>query len=188
MASNKLQRPPVVSGGSFNLGWLDVLNLDKLNLDIRNLNTIGKKRASVLNKLGIFTLYDLISYFPRTYEDRRSFRDIADLAQDSMCCIRACVISVPQVTFIRRGMELLRFRVADDTGSLYITFFNQSYLKNSIKSGKTYCFYGKVSPFPMLVAELLKPIFRWKICEKERNRKNISTTNSSFVLREIPHS
>ncbi len=132
--------------------------MDKLNLDIRNLNTIGKKRASVLNKLGIFTLYDLISYFPRAYEDRRSFRDIADLAQDSMCCIRACVISVPQVTFIRRGMELLRFRVADDTGSLYITFFNQSYLKNSIKSGKTYCFYGKVSKNSSRL-EMLNPQF-----------------------------
>ena len=51
-----------------------------LNTDVRYIKGIGEQRAKALGKLGIATLRDLISYFPRAYDDRSALRRIADLA------------------------------------------------------------------------------------------------------------
>ena len=45
-----------------------------LTTDVRYIKGIGEKKAQALNKLGVFSLYDLISYFPRRYEDRSEYR------------------------------------------------------------------------------------------------------------------
>ena len=52
-----------------------------LNTEIRYLKGIGEKKALAFHKLGVFSLRDLLSYFPRRYEDRSVFKPIA-LAQN----------------------------------------------------------------------------------------------------------
>ena len=113
--------------------------------DISTLKGIGDKKALAFNKLGVFTVYDLISFYPRKYEDRSIIRNISDTVDGETCCIKATVADTPKLSRIRRGLELLKFRAFDSMGLINITYFNQAYLKNTFEKGETYFFYGKVS-------------------------------------------
>lgn len=115
-----------------------------LSTDVRFIKGIGEKRAAALAKLGILALRDLICHFPRAYEDRRNFSLIRDLSPGEVVSVRATIATEPRASFIRRGLDLLKFRAVDESGSLDIVFFNQTYLKKQIKLGDSYVFYGKV--------------------------------------------
>ena len=114
-----------------------------LTTDIRYVKGIGEQRAKALNKLGIKTLRDLIAWFPRKYDDRRQARRIADLVPGENACVSAMIASPPTVSHIRKGMDLVKVRAVDDSGTLDITFFNQTWLKNQLQQGETYIFYGR---------------------------------------------
>ncbi len=115
-----------------------------LNTDVRYIKGIGEKKAQSLNKLGVFSLYDLISYFPRRYEDRSQMCPIALAPVGEAVCILATVADTPHLAHVRRGMDLVKLRAVDESGSVDITFFNQSYVKDQLVRGETYVFYGKV--------------------------------------------
>lgn len=115
-----------------------------LNTDVRYIKGIGEKKAQALNKLGVFSLYDLISYFPRKYEDRSRYCPIALTTPDEPVCIRAIVADTPRLVRIRRGMELVKFRAVDESGSVDITYFNQNYVKDQFQLGESYIFFGKI--------------------------------------------
>ena len=115
-----------------------------LNTDIRYIKGIGEQRAKALNKLGIATLRDLISYFPRGYEDRTLTRPIRELILGENACVRAMIAADPTASRISGGKMLVKARAVDEGGSLDLIFFNQEYRKNSLHKGETYIFYGKV--------------------------------------------
>ena len=114
-----------------------------LNTDVRYIKGIGEQRAKALGKLGIATLRDLISYFPRAYDDRTQLRRIADLVPGETAGVAAMVASPPTISHVRRGLDLVKLRAVDDTGTLDVTFFNQAWLKNNLHQGETYVFYGR---------------------------------------------
>ena len=114
-----------------------------LNTDVRYIKGIGEQRAKALGKLGIATLRDLISYFPRAYDDRTQLRRIADLVPGETAGVAAMVASPPTISHIRRGLDLVKLRAVDDTGTLDVTSFNQAWLKNNLHQGETYVFYGR---------------------------------------------
>ncbi len=109
------------------------------------LRGIGPKKAEAFEKLGVHTLRDLVSLFPRRYEDRTHFTPIAAALPDQPVCIRAMVAQEPRLNRIRRGMEIVKLRAVDDSGAMDVSYFNQSYRKNSLHKGETYIFYGKVT-------------------------------------------
>lgn len=115
----------------------------ELNTDVQFIRGIGGQRAKALEKLGIRTLRDLISYFPRTYDDRTQARRILDLQPGETACVEAMVTAAPTLSRVRKGLELVKLRAVDDSGALDVTFFNQAWLKSSLKAGETYTFYGK---------------------------------------------
>ena len=75
---------------------------------VTELRGIGPTRAKQLQRLHIETLYDLIAFFPRAYEDRTKISSIAGLEPGIPACFEAMVISNPQLSRIRKGMELGR--------------------------------------------------------------------------------
>ena len=115
-----------------------------LNDDIRKIKGIGEKKAQAFNRLGVFSLSDLISYFPRRYEDRSTFKAIALTSDGEQCCISAVIANEPVLTRIRRGLDIVRFRAADESAVMEISYFNQSYMKNSLRKGDEMVFFGKV--------------------------------------------
>ena len=118
--------------------------MQDLNTDIRYLKGIGEKKAQALNKLGVFSLRDLVSFFPRKYEDRSSVKPIALTCEGESVCVEAMVADTPRLTRIRRGLDLVKLRAVDDSAALDITFFNQPYAKDNLHRGETYVFFGKI--------------------------------------------
>ena len=105
---------------------------------------IGPARARGLEKLGLVTVEDLLRCYPRSYEDRRKFSTVAAAPVDVPVCLELLVAEPPRLSRIRKGLELVKARLVDDTGSLTATFFNQSYLKNALREGETYVCFGRV--------------------------------------------
>lgn len=116
----------------------------QLTDSIKTLKGIGEKKALLFEKLGVFSVYDLISLFPRRYEDRSVFKAIGLLQDGEYACVSAVVATEPQLVRLRRGLDLVKFRIADGTGIADVTYFNQSYRKNSLHKGDEYVFYGRV--------------------------------------------
>ena len=114
-----------------------------LNKDIKYIKGVGPSRAKLLNKVGIFTLDDLISYYPRTYQDRSKPRSLCDFVDGEEGLIEAVVVSKLN-SFRIKGKTMQKMVVRDGTNSCSITWFNQPYLKNQFKVGEKYSFYGKI--------------------------------------------
>ena len=115
-----------------------------LNTDIRYIKGIGEAKGKAFARLGVRCAGDLLSDFPRAYEDRSKVLPIARMMEGEAACVCAMITTEPELSRIRKGMELLRFRIADASGSMLVTYFNQAWMKNRLRRGDTYIFYGKV--------------------------------------------
>lgn len=137
-----------------------------LNKDVKYVKGVGPNRVQLLNKLGILTLKDLITYYPRTYEDRSKPKNIAECVNGDEVLIEA--IACGKISDVRlQGKTMQRLVVRDETASCTITWFNQSYLKNKFQMGQTYKFYGKITNhFGKLT--MTSPVF-------DPNEKNFNT-------------
>ena len=136
-----------------------------LNTNVRYIKGIGEAKAKSLGKLGIATLGDLINWCPRRYEDRREIKPISQLIPGEPACVSAMIASEPKVSHIRKGMDLVKVRAVDDTGALDVTFFNQSWLKNQLRVGETYIFYGRAE------GSLLRKTMAGPVVEPEGRRE-----------------
>ena len=135
--------------------------MPELSTDVRYIKGVGEQRAKALARLGVHTLGDLLNYFPRAYEDRTAVRPIAELALDETACVRAMVAAEPRLTRVRRGLDLVKLRIVDESGSADVTFFNQSYVRDQLVPGESYVFYGKAG------GNLLRKTFTNPVFERE---------------------
>ena len=117
----------------------------KLTDPITMIRGIGPTKAKQFANLNIFTLGDLICHFPRGYEDRTKLLPIEKLEPDVPACFRAMVMNTPRTAHIRKGLDLTKVQVADTTGRLNLTFFNNKYVSEQLQYGREYIFYGAVS-------------------------------------------
>ena len=117
----------------------------RLTDPVTMLKGIGPTKAKQFAALNIFTLGDLICHFPRGYEDRTRLVPIEKLEPDVPACFKAMVMNTPRTAHIRKGLDLTRVQVADTTGRLNITFFNNKYVCDQLQYGREYIFYGAVS-------------------------------------------
>ncbi len=150
-----------------------------LSTDIRYIKGIGEQRARSLARLGIATLGDLLNYFPRAYEDRTALRTIAEVLPEETVCIKAMVATEPRLTHVRRGMDLVKLRIVDDTGSAELTYFNQSYVRDQLRKGESYVFYGKVGG-SLLRKTMTNPIY-------EREDRAGVTTGRILPIYKLTH-
>lgn len=109
------------------------------------LRGVGTMRAEQLKKLGIETVYDLISYFPRSYDDRTRLVTVSELSEAGAACFRATVMSTPVTSYIRKGLNVTKCMAADYTAQVKLVFFNQPHLAGSLRYGESYYFYGSLS-------------------------------------------
>ncbi|MDU1538813.1 MAG: ATP-dependent DNA helicase RecG [Paeniclostridium sordellii] len=117
--------------------------MSDLNKEIKYVKGIGPKRANKLNKLGIFTVSDLVYYFPRQYEDRNNLKKIFELEDEEKVTIRVIVNSI-ETSNIRKGLVITKIGVRDETGFARLVFFNQEYISSTLKKGDTILVFGKV--------------------------------------------
>ena len=110
---------------------------------VQYLRGVGPARASMLARLGVATIYDLLLHLPRRHEDRRNPTPLAMLTEGSD---RGTVARVERIQMIRtrRGGALVRAGVADATGVAHVVWFNQPYLARNLSRGQTVSLYGRV--------------------------------------------
>lgn len=125
---------------------------------IETLYGIGEKRAVLFRRLGIDTVGDLLRFYPRSYEDYTNPVNIDELTAGEYGCIKATLESPIVSRMISKGRIISRGRVFDESGFIAITFFNNRYIGDMLKTGREYTFYGKVSS-GKAGFEMTSPIF-----------------------------
>ncbi|MBR6014433.1 MAG: ATP-dependent DNA helicase RecG [Selenomonadaceae bacterium] len=111
--------------------------------NIMYLKGVGPKRAKMLEKLNIFTMYDFLTHYPRAYEDRRYITPINELEIDQTAVVVGR-LSRLTVRTTSRGMTIINGILVDNTGYIPITWFNQDYLKDKLEDGLVLAVVGKV--------------------------------------------
>lgn len=128
-----------------------------LDKSVTALSGVGEKRAKILHSLGLFTLSDVIGYYPRTYEDRTVFKKIIECNHDETVCIKAIVSSAMRVNRVRPNLTIYSINISDGTGTLELVWFNIKFLEKKFKLGDKYVFCGKISLSPK--RRMSSPIF-----------------------------
>lgn len=114
-----------------------------LNCTVSELPNVGEQRAKKLNSIGIYTAKDLLTHFPREYNDRSNICKIKDLVLNEENTFIACVkgqgesIRVKNITFTR-------IKLYDETGSVFAVWYNQIYMKKAFDEKTQYLFTGKL--------------------------------------------
>lgn len=116
------------------------LNLDT---DIQFVKGVGPTKVVMLNKLGIYTVKDLIEFFPRMYEDRTKLYKINEFEQGKNALFLGTVCQKKEIKRIRKNLAIYSTYVCDENGVCKLTWFNQKFIFQKIQEGNTYLFYGK---------------------------------------------
>lgn len=105
---------------------------------------IGKKKQQMLGQLNISTLGDLLHYFPREYSDRSQVHKIAEVENEQNANLEVEIIKGPIIRRINKKLSVLNYIGKDETGIIYLTWFNQEFVKNQIELGQHIRVTGKV--------------------------------------------
>ncbi len=110
---------------------------------LRTLKGVGEKTEKLFQKIGISDTESLLRYYPRNYDEYETPADIADLKEGTVKAVSAAVCSGVYVNPVR-GKQVVSITACDSTGRISITWFNASYLKNTLKKGSVFVFRGRV--------------------------------------------
>ena len=116
----------------------------KSEQSVQYVKGVGPKKNKALNRLGIETLYDLLTHYPRRYEDRTNIKKIADAVAGETETVAGQIQQVSE-SMPRRGLKILKVSITDGSGMMYLTWFNQPFLKAKMKPGLKIFVTGKVA-------------------------------------------
>ncbi|MBP5261416.1 MAG: hypothetical protein J6Z43_04720, partial [Clostridiales bacterium] len=114
-----------------------------LSSSVSELYGIGPKKAEKLEILEIRTVYDLISYLPRRYEDWRIGKHFAECEDGEDCSFEAIVATAPQMN-PRSRTRNVSFYLEDDRARIHVTFFNSPYITGKFVRGDEVFVHGKI--------------------------------------------
>ena len=117
-----------------------------LDKSVQYIKGVGPARFEVLNRLGIYTVDDLLKHFPRRYEDRSNFMPISKLEIGEYATVKAQVGKF-YLRRLRGGLSIFEATVSDDTGVLKVVWFNQPFMRRYFKIGQEIILYGKTERF-----------------------------------------
>ncbi len=129
----------------------------KLTDSIRYLKGIGEKRAELFQKLGVFTICDLLYHLPRGYEDRTNLREVATLQEGESVCVRVSLVGGIRSFRAKTGARVTQVHMSDGTGVLVVTWFNAPYIEKTLRSAEEFILFGKVG-FRGRMPEMVNPV------------------------------
>ena len=115
----------------------------KLSDTISKVRGVGVKKAAAFARLGIQTVYDLLTYYPRAYEDQSRVTPIAQLHAGERATVLAVIQRVTERQARRRGFTILTVLLGDETGYAQAVWFNQRFLKSKLREGQRILLTGK---------------------------------------------
>ncbi len=123
------------------------------------LSGVGKRFGSQLKKLGVKTVKDLLWHFPTRYEDRSEIFKVSELKNGEEVTIKGIVQKTATRRIPYRHLAITEVSIIDEDGSpITVTFFNQPYVENALKVGKTANFSGRVGTYKGKVT-LQSPVY-----------------------------
>lgn len=116
---------------------------DILARPVQYLKKVGPRRARYFHKLGLYTLRDLLTHYPRRYEDRSNLKKAYQLKHGEVETVQGRVVAVSE-TQPRKNLSITKVAFHDGSGIFYGVWFNQPYLKKTFTPGMEVIVTGKV--------------------------------------------
>ena len=146
---------------------------------------ITAKQVVNLKSLGIDTIYDLIYYFPRAYDNRSNVKNIGDLTFNEYVVVKASVMSVLNMPN-RSGKKIVKAMISDGTGIMEVLWFGMPYISKSLKVGEEYIFIGQTKKSNLF--QFINPEYKlYKGQEKETAKEilPIYSSNKSITQNNL---
>ncbi|MCX7921264.1 MAG: ATP-dependent DNA helicase RecG [Clostridia bacterium] len=115
-----------------------------LKKPVQYVKSVGEARARLFHKLNIYTIEDIITHYPREYEDRSSLKTISQLEHGETCSFRGIIASKISESRPRKGLSIYKVSIKDGSGIITAVWYNRHYIKNIFSIGESYVFYGKI--------------------------------------------
>lgn len=110
--------------------------------ELETIEGIGPKTKELLNKIKIYTVEDLLNYYPYRYDIiKRS--DLSNLSDGNKIIIDGIVEGQPTTIYINKSLKKMIFRISTKTMILNVTLYNRAHLYSDLKSGKEVTIIGK---------------------------------------------
>jgi len=146
---------------------------------------ITAKQVIILKSLGIETIYDLIYYFPRAYDNRSNVKSIGNLSFNEYVVVKASVMSVLNMPN-RSGKKIVKAIITDGTGIMEVLWFGMPYISKSLKVGEEYIFIGQTKKSNLF--QFINPEYKlYKGQEKETSKEilPIYSSNKSITQNNL---
>lgn len=111
-------------------------------MNIEELYGIGNSTKNKLNKLGICTVEDLLTYYPYRYNIVNIVK-INEVVEDEACTVKAIIVDTPKVSYIKRNFNRLSFRCISDNVIMQAVIFNRAFFKNNLTINREVLLVGK---------------------------------------------
>lgn len=111
-------------------------------MELQEIKGLGPKNIKLLNKLGIFSINDLINYYPYRY-NKIETKSLMEHEDFNKIVVKGIVSSIPTISYIKRKMNSLRFKADIDGKLINIVIFNRSFLKPHLTINKQVIILGK---------------------------------------------
>ena len=134
--------------------------------NVKYVKGVGPKRAAALNKLNIFTMYDLLTHYPRTYENHSELTKIADIVEGATVLVIGKIHNITTRTSAN-GLHIISAYLYDDTGYLKLTWFNQEYLLKRLHDGLRALVIGKAKFDPWAKGLAMSQMQSFTILERD---------------------
>lgn len=148
---------------------------------VGTLTGVGPKREKALNDLDIFTIADLLAYYPHRYQDL-AVKGPSEAVNGEKVTFKGRVTSDPVVTHFGRKKSRLRFRMTIDQATIMVSFFNQPWLGKQITMGQELAVYGSYDQ-PRQTLNGMKVIA--KAADDETGMAAIYPTNKAIKQKTI---
>lgn len=155
-------------------------------MDIKTLKGVGEKTAALFEKLHVYTAEELVSYYPRDYEQFQEPVPLDKASVEEIAAVEGRLAGNVATRHVR-GLSITTFEVSCEGGALYMTYFNMPYLKNSLKRGQPYIFRGclhrRKDRYVMEQAKIYKPEEYGKLtdCMQPRYATTKGLTNNAIT-------
>ena len=160
--------------------------------EIKSIRGIGNRNSTLFIKLGINTIYDLLRYFPRRYQDFSHLKTINRLEYGDELSVIGTIMHDLYTRSSKRGnLKITEAVLGDSTGTIKLTWFNQPYLSTQLGKGTSIVVSGKVD---MYLGRLVMNSPDWEPLNSQQLHTNrivpmypLTAGLSQRVLRKIIH-
>ncbi len=112
-------------------------------MELKDLKGIGEKKLALLNKLGIFTINNLLEYYPYSYIDTTKFKKISEITEEGNYSYRLKIISLME-NRKKRNIRVTKFLAMDEEMNYCtIVYFNNIFISKNLKINNVYEMYGR---------------------------------------------